>query len=34
MATAYNQEYPLGSPALNGNSLTVDLMLKQPTRIN
>lgn len=32
--TAYSQEYPLGSPSVNGNSLTVDLMLKQPTRIN
>ncbi|MGX9297491.1 major capsid protein [Tsukamurella paurometabola] len=32
--TAYSQEYPLGSPAVVGNSLTVDLMLKQPTRIN
>ncbi|WP_341258221.1 major capsid protein [Gordonia malaquae] len=34
MATAYSQEYPLGSPTLSGNSITVDLMLKEPTRIN
>ncbi len=32
--SAYSQEYPLGSPSVNGNSLTVDLMLKEPTRIN
>lgn len=34
MATAYNQEYPFGAPTLSGNNLTVDLMLKEPTRIN
>ena len=35
MATSpYSQEYPLGSPSVVGNSLTVDLMLKEPTRIN
>lgn len=34
MATAYSQEYPLGTPSVVGNSLTVDLMLKEPTRIN
>ena len=34
MATYYSQEYPLGSPSLSGNNLTVDLMLKEPTRIN
>lgn len=34
MATAYNQEYPFGAPTVSGNSLTVDLMLKEPTRIN
>ncbi|MGH3956470.1 MAG: major capsid protein [Mycobacterium sp.] len=32
--TPYSQEYPLGTPAVNGNALTVDLMLKEPTRIN
>ena len=32
--SAYSQEYPLGSPSVSGNSLTVDLMLKEPTRIN
>lgn len=32
--TAYSQEYPLGTPSVSGNSLTVDLMLKEPTRIN
>lgn len=34
MATYYSQEFPLGSPSVSGNSLTVDLMLKEPTRIN
>ncbi|WP_280509612.1 major capsid protein [Nocardia farcinica] len=34
MATAYSQEYPLGTPSVAGNALTVDLMLKEPTRIN
>ena len=34
MATAYSQEYPLGTPSVVGNSVTVDLMLKEPTRIN
>lgn len=34
MATYYSQEYPLGSPSVSGNNLTVDLMLKEPTRIN
>lgn len=34
MATAYSQQYPLGAPTLSGNSITVDLMLKEPTRIN
>jgi hypothetical protein len=32
--TYYSQEYPLGTPSLSGNSLTVDVMLKEPTRIN
>lgn len=32
--TYYSQEYPFGAPSLSGNSLTVDLMLKEPTRIN
>ncbi|GAA1881935.1 major capsid protein [Williamsia serinedens] len=32
--TYYSQEYPLGTPSTAGNSLTVDLMLAQPTRIN
>ncbi|MFR9767059.1 major capsid protein [Nocardia sp. SC052] len=30
----YNQEYPFGPPTVSGNSITVDLMLKEPTRIN
>ncbi|WP_228002145.1 major capsid protein [Nocardia australiensis] len=30
----YSQEYPLGTPSVSGNNLTVDLMLKEPTRIN
>ena len=30
----YSQEYPLGAASVSGNSLTVDLMLKEPTRIN
>lgn len=30
----YSQEYPLGTPSLSGNNLTVDLMLREPTRIN
>lgn len=34
MATTYSQEYPLGTPTVSGNSITVDLMLKEPTRIN
>ncbi|WP_241365479.1 hypothetical protein, partial [Klebsiella pneumoniae] len=34
MATYYSQEFPLGSPTVSGNSITVDLMLKEPTRIN
>ena len=34
MATSYSQEYPLGTPSVSGNSYTVDLMLKEPTRIN
>lgn len=34
MPTYYSQEYPLGTPSLAGNSLTVDVMLKEPTRIN
>lgn len=32
--TYYSQEYPLGTPSLSGNNLTVDVMLKEPTRIN
>jgi hypothetical protein len=32
--TPYSQDYPLGSPSVSGNSITVDLMLKEPTRIN
>lgn len=32
--TAYSQEYPLGTPAVNGNVLSADIMLKEPTRIN
>ena len=32
--TYYSQEYPLGAASVQGNSLTVDLMLKEPTRIN
>jgi hypothetical protein len=32
--TPYSQDYPLGSPSVSGNSITVDLMLQQPTRIN
>ncbi|MBF6301173.1 hypothetical protein IU459_27045 [Nocardia amamiensis] len=32
--TAYNQEFPLGTPSVSGNNITVDLMLKEPTRIN
>lgn len=32
--TYYSQEYPLGTPSVNGNNITVDLMLQQPTRIN
>jgi hypothetical protein len=34
MATAYSQEYPLGTPSVSGNSYTVDLMLREPTRLN
>ena len=30
----YSQEYPFGAPSLSGNNITVDLMLKEPTRIN
>ncbi|WP_280454783.1 major capsid protein [Nocardia brasiliensis] len=32
--TAYSQQYPLGTPSVAGNLITVDLMLKEPTRIN
>lgn len=32
--TYYSQEYPLGAPSVQGNNITVDLMLKEPTRIN
>lgn len=32
--TPYSQEFPLGAPSLSGNNITVDLMLKEPTRIN
>jgi hypothetical protein len=32
--TAYSQEYPLGTPSVSGSTYTVDLMLKEPTRIN
>lgn len=32
--TYYSQEYPLGTPSVSGSQLTVDLMLKEPTRIN
>lgn len=31
---AYTQEYPFGPPSVSGNNITVDLMLKEPTRIN
>ena len=31
---AYSQEYPIGTPSLSGTDYTVDLMLKEPTRIN
>lgn len=34
MAAYYSQEYPLGTPSVSGNDITVDLMLKEPTRIN
>lgn len=34
MATYYSQEYPLGTPSVSGNTLSVDVMLKEPTRIN
>lgn len=34
MAAYYSQEYPLGTPSVSGNNITVDLMLKEPTRIN
>jgi hypothetical protein len=34
MATYYSQEFPLGTPSVSGNQYTVDLMLKEPTRIN
>lgn len=30
----YSQEYPFGAPSVSGNNITVDLMLKEPTRIN
>lgn len=30
----YSQEYPLGTPSVSGNNITVDLMLREPTRIN
>lgn len=32
--TVYPQQYPFGAPQVNGNQITVDLMLKEPTRIN
>ncbi|MBF6328738.1 major capsid protein [Nocardia transvalensis] len=32
--TPYSQEYPLGTPSVSGNNITVDLMLREPTRIN
>lgn len=32
--TGYSQEYPLGTPSVSGNNITVDLMLREPTRIN
>lgn len=32
--TTYPQQYPFGAPAVNGNQITVDMMLKEPTRIN
>ncbi|MEU3011062.1 major capsid protein [Nocardia asteroides] len=32
--TPYTPEFPLGVPSVSGNSITVDLMLKEPTRIN
>lgn len=32
--TIYPQQYPFGSPQVNGNQITVDMMLKEPTRIN
>lgn len=32
--TIYPQQYPFGSPQVNGNEITVDMMLKEPTRIN
>lgn len=33
VGTPVNTQYPLALPTLNGNSITVDLMLKEPTRI-
>lgn len=30
----YSQEYPFGAPSVSGNNITVDLMLREPTRIN
>ncbi|WP_072814283.1 major capsid protein [Rhodococcus zopfii] len=32
--TVYPQQYPFGAPTVSGNNITVDLMLKEPTRIN
>lgn len=33
VGTPVNTQYPLALPTLNGNAITVDLMLKEPTRI-
>ncbi|MGY1945333.1 major capsid protein [Nocardia asiatica] len=33
VGTPVATQYPLGLPTLNGNQITVDLMLKEPTRI-
>ncbi|WJJ10386.1 hypothetical protein P9990_17595 [Prescottella equi] len=30
----YAQQFPFGTPQVNGNDITVDLMLREPTRIN
>ena len=32
--TIYAQQFPFGTPQVNGNDITVDLMLREPTRIN